>query len=308
MRLSDPGKREQRGCRGCEDCDKRRSQSDGRGGFALATVANGIQLKRLRPDVLSGTPRAHSIDRWIFVAMAAWYILIVLVGFVPDSIMKVGMVQAGARAPFPLVLHMHAVVMGSFLLVLLTQTLLMATGRSVLHFQLGVAGMVLAALLVAVGFVLAPTMYHQVWAEAHFGPPPVREALTPVVPLLENILLLQMSAGIMFAVFVTIGLLARGRDAGLHKRMMFLAVAVPLGAAISRMTWLPTTMPASPLSINLFVLVAVAPLFLWDVIRNRRVHEAYWLWFPAFVTVATVVNVVWDKPWWHATAQRIMGV
>jgi hypothetical protein len=151
-------------------------------------------------------------------------------------------------------------------------------------------------------------MYHQAWAGAHLGPPAVREALAPVIPLLENILLLQISAGIMFALFITIGLRARGRDAGLHKRMMFLAVAVPLGAAISRMHWLPSTMPASPLAINLYVLLAVAPMFVWDVIRNRRVHEAYWIWLPAFVAVATTVNLLWDKPWWHATAQRIMGV
>jgi len=54
-------------------------------------------------------------------------------------------------------------------------------------------------------------------------------------------------------VFITIALRARARDAGVHKRMMFLAVAVPLGAAISRIEWLPSSMPASPLSINLFV-------------------------------------------------------
>ena len=273
----------------------------------MATVA-GIFVDQQRPDALSGTPRAHALDRWIFVFMAAWFIAIVLVGFVPDSMMKVGLVKAGARAPFPLVLHMHAVVMGSFLLVLLAQTWLMATGRKAPHMQLGVLGAVLAAALVVIGFVLAPTMYYQVWGGATFGPPEVRKALAPVLPLVENILLLQISAGIMFGVFITIALRARGRDAGLHKRMMFLAVAVPLGAAISRMHWLPSTMPASPLSINLFVLAAIAPMFVWDVIRNRRVHKAYWIWFPAFLIVTTAVNVAWDKPSWHATAKAIMRV
>jgi hypothetical protein len=274
----------------------------------MATVADRFSFKERRPDLLSGTPRAHAIDRWIFVFMAAWFIAIVLVGFIPDAMMKVALVKAGARPPFPLVLHMHAVVMGSFLLLLLAQTWLMATGRKALHMQLGILGAVLAAALVVIGFVLAPTMYHQVWGGAHFGPPQVREALAPVVPTLENILLLQISAGLMFALFVTIGLRARGRDAGLHKRMMFLAIAVPLGAAIARMTWLPTTLPASPLSNNLFVLVAIAPMFVWDVIRNRWVHKAYLIWFPVFAVVVTVVNLAWDKPWWHATAQRIMGV
>ena len=125
----------------------------------MATIAGKFAGHQQRADALSGTPRAHAIDRWIFVFMAAWFILIVLTGFIPDSIMKVGMVQAGARPPFPTALHVHAVVMGSFLLVLLTQTWLMATGRKALHMQIGILGMALAALLVLVGAVLAPTMY-----------------------------------------------------------------------------------------------------------------------------------------------------
>ena len=274
----------------------------------MATIAAENPRRERLPDALSGTPRAHAIDRWIYVFMAVWFIAIVLVGFIPDSMMKVALVNAGARAPFPLVLHFHAVVMGSFLLLLLAQTWLMATGRKGLHMQLGVLGAVLAAALVVVGFVLAPTMYYQVWGGANFGPPEVRKALAPVVPLVENILLLQISAGLMFGVFITIALRARARDAGVHKRMMFLAVAVPLGAAIARIEWLPSSMPASPLSINLFVLLAIAPMFVWDVIRNRRVHKAYWIWFPVFVAFATTANLLWDKPWWHATAKAIMRV
>jgi hypothetical protein len=274
----------------------------------MATLAEAFSVRERRQDVLSGTPRAHAIDRWIYVFMAAWFIVIVLVGFIPDAMMKVAMVKAGTRPPFPLVMHAHALLMGSFLLLLLAQTWLMATGRRALHMQLGVLGIVLAAALVVVGIILAPTMYYQVWGGAHFGPPSVREALAPVVPIIENILLLQIAAGVMFAVFITIALTARDRNAGLHKRMVILAIAVPLGAAIDRMNWLPSTMPASPLATDLYVLLAVAPMFVWDVMRNRRVHVAYLIWFPAFAAVAAAVILLWDKPWWHATAQRIMGV
>jgi hypothetical protein len=274
----------------------------------MATIAAGNPGRARLPDALSGTPRAHAIDRWIYVFMAVWFIAITLVGFIPDAMMKAAMVKAGARPPFPAVLHLHAVLMGSFLLLLLLQTWLMATGRRAMHMQLGLLGAVLAAALVVVGFILAPTMYYQVWGGANFGPPPVRQALAPVLPIVENILLLQIAAGVMFAVFITIALSARARDAGLHKRMVILAIAVPLGAAIDRMSWLPSTMPASPLATDLYVLLAIAPMFLWDVIRNRRVHEAYWIWFPVFVVVTTVVNLLWDKPWWHATAKAIMRV
>src|SRR5829696_176886 len=132
----------------------------------MATVAGTPGLTARTRDVLSGTPRAHAADRWIFVFMAVWFIAIVLAGFIPDSLMKVGMVKAGVRPPFPMVLHMHAVLMGSFLLLLLTQSWLMATGRSANHMRLGMLAFVLAPALVIVGFILAPTMYHQLWDSA----------------------------------------------------------------------------------------------------------------------------------------------
>jgi hypothetical protein len=198
--------------------------------------------------------------------------------------------------------------MGSFLLLLLAQTVMVATGRCELHKTVGIAAFVLVPALVIVGFVLAPTMYHQVWAGAHLGPPEVRAALAPVVPIVENILLLQISAGLLFALFIAIALRARANNSGLHKRMMFLATAVPLGAAIDRITWLTSTMPASPIASHIYIIAAVAPMFVWDLVRNRRVHEAYAIWAAIYVPVVALVAVVWDKPWWHATAQRIMGV
>ena len=274
----------------------------------MATVADRFSLKERPPDLLSGTPRAHALDRWIFVLMAGWFIAIVLTGFIPDSIMKVGMVRAGARPPFPLVLHLHANVMGTFLLTLFAQSWLMATGRREYHMRLGVLGFGLAALLVAVGLVLVPTIYHQVWQGAHFGPLGVREKLLERVPELDDIMLMQIQVGLLFPLFLGIAFKARDGNSGLHKRMMFLATAIPLAAGIVRITALPQTMPWSPISLQLYVLLAVSPMFVWDVVRNRRVHEAYWIWLSIYVPTAVIINLLWDTPWWHATARQIMGV
>jgi hypothetical protein len=274
----------------------------------MATIAGRLFEREARPDALSGTLRAHAIDRWIFVFMAAWFIAIVLAGFIPDSLEKVAAVQAGERPPFPLVLHFHAVLMGSFLLLLLTQTWLMATGRRALHMQLGVLGMVLAAALVVVGFVLVPTNYHLLWDAAHSGAPGANEKFGFALNIWENIMLLQMRIGILFPLFLTIGLRARGTNAGLHKRMMILATAMALPAGIDRIPWLWSTMPANPLSADLFTLVAVSPMFIWDVVRNRTVHRAYWIWLGIFVPTSMLAQVLWDTPFWHAMARQIMGV
>jgi len=274
----------------------------------MATITGNLAGHEPRDDALSGTPRAHAVDRWIFVFMAAWFIAIVLAGFIPDSIMKVGMVRAGARPPFPLVLHMHAVLMGSFLLLLLTQTLLMATGHKARHMQIGILGMGLAALLVVVGFILAPTMYHQTWNGLQTAPQAAQAKLRDLLSFQENILLVQARIGILFPLFLGIGLRARGSNAGLHKRMMFLATVMALPAGIDRISWLPTTMPASPLTVDLYTLLAVSPMLAWDVFRNHRVHVAYWIWVAVVLPTSVFLNAVWDTPWWHATAKHIMGV
>jgi hypothetical protein len=274
----------------------------------MATVAGSFGFKEQRADVLSGTPRAHALDRWIFVCMAAWFIAIVLAGFIPDSLMKLEAVQTGQRPPFPLVLHMHAVLMGSFLLILLTQTWLMATGRRQYHMQIGLFGYAVGALLVIVGLVLVPTMYLQTWQAAQSAPPGVREGLQQSLPVRENIMLLQMRIGILFPLFLAIAFKARGRNAGIHKRMMFLATVMALPAGIDRIPWLPHTMPASPLSPDLYVLAAISPMFIWDVIRNRSVHPAYVIWLAVNIPFAIAVHGLWDTPWWHQTAQQLLGV
>jgi hypothetical protein len=273
----------------------------------MATVANPFSLNELRPDLLSGTPRGHALDRWIFVFMAAWFIAIVFAGFIPDSVMKIGMVEAGKRPPFPIVMHMHAALMGLFLLLLLAQTWLMATGRRELHMRLGVFAAIVAAALVVVGILLVPTMYHQTWEGLRSGPPEARQKLVDLAAFQENVMLFQLRIGILFPLFLLIGLLARGRNAGLHKRMMILGTAIALPAAIDRIASLPTTLPGSPLATDLYTLLAVSPMFVWDVVRNRSVHRAYWIWLGLSLPVTWWVHSQWNTPAWHAMARQILG-
>lgn len=248
------------------------------------------------------------IDRWIFVFMAVWFIVITLAGFIPDSIVKIAAVEAGQRPPFPLVLHAHALLMGSFLLLLLAQTVLVATGRQAMHERLGPIGAVLASALVVVGIMLVPTMYQSVWGALQAAPPEAQAEIRQGLREFDNIMLLQIRIGFLFPVFIAIALLARRRDSGLHKRMMFLAVAMALPAAFDRMTWLPTSLPGGPLTTDLYPLVALGPMFIWDLVRTRTVHKAYLIWLAIAVPTSLVVHALWDTDWWHTMAPRLVGV
>ena len=271
----------------------------------MATVA-GSAVQPIR-DFPRDRPLERAVDRWIYVFMAAWFILIVLNGFIPSSLAKIAAVQAGERPPFPMILHAHAVLMGSFLLLLLAQTWLAAVGRCDLHRRLGLSAMVLAPALVLVGFLLVPTNYHAAWNVAQ-GSGPLAEQMQARLPVIENIFLVQLRIGILFSLFLAIGLRARGGNAGLHKRMMILATAMALPAGIDRIPWLPSSLPASPMSPDLYTLLAVAPLFLWDVTRHKTIHRAWIIWIGINIPFAILVHGLWGTDWWHKVAPAIMGV
>lgn len=250
----------------------------------------------------------HAVDRWIYVFMAASFIAYTLLGFVPVSIMKLAAVEAGERPPFPPVMHAHAVLMGTFLLLLLAQSILGATGRLQFHRALGIAGFVLGPALVVVGLILVPTMYHQVWGMAQSAPPEIKPMIEQGLREFDNIMLVQIRVGVLFPIFLAIALAARKSDPGLHKRMMFLAVAIALPAAFDRIAWLPTSLPGSMLTVELYPLLAIAPMFLWDLVRTRTVHRAYVIWALVSLPAAILTHALWDTDWWHSMARQLMGV
>ncbi|HYE87945.1 MAG TPA: hypothetical protein VEA16_16390, partial [Vicinamibacterales bacterium] len=180
--------------------------------------------------------------------------------------------------------------------------------RIAYHMRLGLVSLVLAPAIVIVGFILAPTMYHQMLDTLQSAPPEMREKIEARLLASENIKLVQIRIGILFPLFLAIALRARGRNAGIHKRMMFLATAMALPSGIDRIPWLPNTFPESAVSADLYTLLAVSPMFLWDVIRNRSVHPAYVIWLGINLPFAIAVHTLWGTPWWHATARAMMGV
>jgi hypothetical protein len=247
------------------------------------------------------------IDRWIYVFMAALFVVTALAGFIPDSLMKIDMVESGKRPAFPPILHAHAVLMGAWLLLLLAQATLMATGRRARHMALGMASLVLAPAIVITGIILVPVIYGQLWEAAAVASGDELAALQKGLEVRGNIALRQIQGGLLFSIFVILALRARRHDPSFHKRMIFLATVVPLPAAIARLTWLPTTMPHDPISLDLFTLLWIAPMFLWDLYRQRRIHRAYLVWLALWVPTTIAVNLLWNSDWWLSRVPGLLG-
>jgi hypothetical protein len=198
--------------------------------------------------------------------------------------------------------------MGSFLLLLLGQAVLVAMDKRNWHMQLGMTAAVLIPAVIVATLIAVPASYHAYWNAAQTAPAPVREQIQGFLPILDDILLLQLREAVIFPVLMWIALRSRIRNPGLHKRLIFLASAPLLAAAVDRIHWLPTTMPSAAVGSDLYTLLAVSPLFIWDLVRNHGLHRAYLFFAVLYIPLTAVMYSVWDTPWWHATARQIMGV
>jgi hypothetical protein len=266
-------------------------------------VANSADVAGVKPVTGKFSLAA---DRWIYVFMAGLFVVIVLVGFIPDSISLLEDVEVGQRPPLPPILHAHAILMGAWLLLLLAQTTLMATGRSGQHKKLGLIAIVLVPILVFAMFGVV----HSTWSWVGSIPAGVMEpdALSGIKVIVSNILLVQIRIAVLFPGLIAWAVLVRRKDSETHKRLMILATLLPLPAAVDRMTWLPATIPDSPASIHLYSLLLLLPVLIYDVVRCGRVHRAYAIGIALNLPFVFATHVLWSSPWWLAVAPTLVGI
>lgn len=245
-------------------------------------------------------------DRHVFVFTASLFVALTLAGFVPSSLAKIQAVQSGQRPPFPFELHVHAALMGTWLLVLLTQSALAAGGRRAAHRALGVCGAVLLPAIVVSGVMLIAVTWKGLWGPAAAAMPAA--ALHETRTLVTNLLLLQGRALVGFCAFVTWALWIRRSDPDSHRRLMLLGTAIPLVAGTERLTsalgW--TTMPDSPLALDFYMLASVLPILGWDWLRHRRIHFTTRVWIAVNLPMAVATNLLWNSGWWLSTAPRLV--
>ncbi len=251
---------------------------------------------------------AHRADRLFYVFMAGLFVVVAAIGFAPQSI---AILSGEAPSP-PAVVHVHASFMASWLLLLLTQTSLMATGRRRLHQALGVVSFVLAPLMLLLMLVLTFGLYYVFFTagpEALGTPPPLEVAARGVA----FSLFVQGRAALLFAIFYVWAVRARRTDPETHKRMMLLATFAVIDAALGRMAWLPgghtgTSGEVSYAVVNAYQLLLLAPAIAYDVVRFGRVHKAYWIGIGLFLPFMIAIHVLWNSLPWRRGVGAVFGL
>jgi hypothetical protein len=210
---------------------------------------------------------------WIAIALS----LVVIAGFSRTYYLRF----LSDLPPMTVLVHLHGLVFTAWLALFIAQTRLIAARRVDLHRKLGIAGLVLAVIIIVNG----------VWTVvAQAGIPRIR------VTGLNNAqhTLVSLASLVMFAGFIALGLIYRRRSA-LHKRFMVLAMIASLSPATARLTMtlgliehVHTLVPAIAAA---FVITGL----VHDWRRHRIVH-------PAYVIGGAVIVASW--PWRYAAARQ----
>ena len=193
-------------------------------------------------------------DRRFHTLVAATAAAIVFAGFAQTYYLKLWF----GTPELPGLRHVHGLVMTWWFALYIIQARLIAVRRVDLHRRVGVAGAVLAALVVILGVTTSIVGARR---GASPGPPPLVFLVVPLVDM------------VVFATLVTAGLWLRHRIE-YHRRLMMVATLSMLAAAIGRIP-LEVIRTGGPLAYfgltDLFILICVA----WDTKVNRRLHPAF---------------------------------
>lgn len=219
---------------------------------------------------------ARRHDRVFYGSIAVALALTVFVGFGPTYFFPIftrspqSTLTGGPVTPL---VHVHAALFSTWVLLFIGQTTLVVQHKLALHRRLGIAGGVLAALMVVVGTLTA--LKKAARAEAPGGVDPVQFLMIPVSDMA------------FFAGFVAAALLLRAnREA--HKRLMLLAYVCVVVAAVAR---LPGVLPLGPsVFFGLAFLFIVAGI-IYDRASRGRVHPVY-VWGGTILAVSVPLRLM----------------
>lgn len=230
-----------------------------------------------------GRPVRKHADDYFFLAVALLFLGMAFVGFA-RSYYLAGVFHAKLPS---LLVHIHGALFSCWILLLIAQVALVSAGRVSWHKRLGVFGMILAGLMVLVGFM---TLIGAVRRHATFG-----MGLDALFG--EDVLQLSVFAALVFwALWVRM-------DGPAHKRLMILATVALMGPALAR--WPFAFVFSSP-----FVFFGIIDLFLvfmsvFDLWSRRKIHRVTILGSLLILVMQVTMIPVGHLGIWHQATNWI---
>jgi len=205
-------------------------------------------------EVIGTQRQAKTRERVFYSGMAIAILMVIFVGFSRTFYLRP---YFHSERLIPLLI-LHGMVFSSWLALFVTQTTLVATKRTRIHMKLGVAGGVIAALMIIIGTLTAIVRAK--------GPSP----LPNVNPL--SFLTIPLGDMLVFGILVSAAFYFR-RMLDTHKRLMLLASIALLPAGVARwpIGFIETGGPLVFYGLADFFIV---PCLVFDIVTRGRPHRA----------------------------------
>jgi hypothetical protein len=220
-------------------------------------------------------------DHLFFTTMSVVMLATVFAGFAPTYFLA-GVTHAHLASP---ILHVHGAAFTAWVLLLVVQSILVASHRIKIHQWLGFGTFGLGACMIVLG-VLAAT-----------------DSMVRHIPesriTYEEFYIVSLSEMLIFGVLLVFAYRARRRPAE-HKRLIYVATATLMGAAIFRlpMHWVHARLHV----VCLMMYVFLAILMAYDYWSTRRVNKAT-LWSSLFLILVEETRMpLATTAAWHAFA------
>lgn len=224
-------------------------------------------------------------ERRFFTGMAITMALVCFAGFAPSYYLKAHF-HTGPQ--LSLLLHLHGLAFTAWIGLLVVQTSLIAAGRTRLHRRLGIAGALLAVLMMVLGAAVAIIRARQGVLAQAMGAPPLVFLAIPFATL------------IVFPALIGAALYFRKRDT--HKRLMMLGTTEIVTAAVARLPGIGTPVAFFGIT-DLFVLALV----IHDISTRGRVHPATFWGGLVLIASQPLRLMIAGTPGWLAFARWITG-
>jgi uncharacterized membrane protein YozB (DUF420 family) len=232
-------------------------------------------------------------DRNFFLGFVVVSWLGVILGFAPPSWARF---NGHADYPAPLVLQVHAGLFTLWMILLTAQVALIRAKLQSIHRKLGAIGAALIPLMVLTGFFAEA--YSQ---RFYLGHPPDSQAFF-IIPIF------YVAA---FGMVATMAVLRR-KDSAAHKRLIYIATTVIVGAAWTRTIGRPLTglvgdgywgmIGNTFTSTNLLL----GALVLFDWRTRGRLHPVVLTVVPAIIACELAVSWIYHAPQWLPVARAIV--
>jgi hypothetical protein len=218
----------------------------------------------------------RTIESSFYITSALFMILLSVLGFGPSLID-----QSGRTAPPTLLVMAHSFAVGAWLLLFLTQAILVATRRTAVHRRLGGIGPVLALLMIILGYVVLINFARRGYDFSG----DVTRALSRTASTRFNaaVILFPLGELLNFGILVGAGLWYRHRSE-VHKRLMLIAmVPILIEPTLHLVGHLAVRWPTlrgmgPPISVVATLLLLSASA-IHDRLSNGRIHPVS-VWVP----------------------------